>query len=119
MGKGEYERVERVRGEGKRDIRQPFIPPPWAAMEDMNIILPQRWAFIPSTTPLTRMKEARRLMLRVCSNSERGMSLFGGDGGVSIWGGGGGGGRKVGMRETRGGGKSTRYLLFAFRSRRC
>ena len=81
MGRREIWDGEGAEGEGKRerrDIRHPFIPPPIAAMEDMNIIRPQRWAFIPSTTPLTRMKEARRFMLRVCSNSERGMSLAGG-----------------------------------------
>lgn len=42
----------------------------------MKTIRPQRWAFMPSTTPLTRRKEARRLTVMVYSNSERGMSLF-------------------------------------------
>lgn len=44
-------------------------------MEEMKTMRPHFWAFMSSTTPLTRMKEARRFTVRVWSNSEREMSL--------------------------------------------
>lgn len=63
-------------GEGKGDERQPFIPPPDAAMEDMKIIRPHLWSFIPSTTPFTKTNEALRFTLSVYSNSSSGISLL-------------------------------------------
>lgn len=57
-------------------LRQPLIPPPEAAIEDMKIILPHFCTFISSTTPFTSTNEALKFKLRVYSNSSSGISLL-------------------------------------------
>ncbi|KKA17240.1 hypothetical protein T310_9018, partial [Rasamsonia emersonii CBS 393.64] len=46
-------------------LRHPLIPPPYPAIDDMNTIRPHRCAFMCSTTPLTRINDARRLTVMV------------------------------------------------------
>lgn len=50
------------------------MPPPYAAIEDTNTMRPHRWLIMCSTTPFTRIKDARRLTLIKQSNSSRDIS---------------------------------------------